>query len=109
LLIGCGPSGRSHAAGLYAGRIVAGNETSVTESLCRVGLLRRVERRVELERQDIGGGRLAQILLPAMDAGVHKFGNNVGILCSKSAGCELHTIRVVTGGADEEGTHLGAG
>ncbi len=44
-----------------------------------------------------------------MDAGAHKSGNNVGILGGKGARGELHTIRVVTGGADEEGAHLGAG
>ncbi len=47
-----------------------------------------------------------QISLPAADAGAHKFGDNVRVLRGKVARGELNAVRIVAGGADEQGADV---
>src|ERR1035438_2032613 len=66
------PACGGHVSGLRAAGVVAVDEAPIAQCLCGVGFLGWVERRVEFEQERVSGRRIAQISLPAADAGADR-------------------------------------
>ena len=86
LVAGGLPTSDAHLADLFVFSGVAGNKPSVAESLSRISLLRRIQRRIKFEQQSVGGTGIAKILLPAAYAGADKFRHNVWMLARQNRG-----------------------
>ena len=100
------PALRDHASSLRTAWIAAGNEAAVAQGLGSESFLRWIERGIQLEQVGVGWGWVAQILLPAPNAGANEFCDEIRMLSGNISGCELDPIGIISGRTYQKGANV---